>query len=50
LELVDIKDTVVYLTLRGACAHCAGAGQTLKNLIERTLKEQVDERIRVIQV
>ena len=50
LELVDIKDTMVYLELRGACVHCAGAGQTLKNLVERTLKEQVDERIRVIQV
>jgi len=50
LELIDIKDTVVYVELHGACASCAGAGQTLKHLIERTLKEQVDERIRVIQV
>jgi len=50
LELVDIKDTMVYVELRGVCAHCAGAGQTLENFIERTLKEQVDERIRVIQV
>ena len=50
LELIDIKDTMVYLELRGACAGCAGAGQTLKNLIERTMREQIDERIRVIQV
>ncbi|MDR0336949.1 MAG: iron-sulfur cluster assembly scaffold protein [Planctomycetaceae bacterium] len=50
LELVDIKDTTVYIELRGACAGCAGAGQTLKYLIERTLKEKIDERIRVIQV
>jgi len=50
LELIDIKDTTVYIELRGACAGCAGAGQTLKNLIERTLKEQIDEHIRVIQV
>ncbi len=50
LELVDIKDTTVYVELKGACAGCAGAGQTLKYLIERTLKEKVDERIRVIQV
>ena len=50
LELVDIKDTMVYVELHGACASCAGAGQTLKHLIERTLKEQIDERIRVIQV
>ncbi|MDR0871230.1 MAG: iron-sulfur cluster assembly scaffold protein [Planctomycetaceae bacterium] len=50
LQLVDIKDTTVYIELRGACAGCAGAGQTLKYLVERTLKERVDERIRVIQV
>jgi NifU-like protein len=50
LELIDIKDTAVYLELQGACAGCAGAGQTLKYLVERTLKEQIDERIHVIQV
>ena len=50
LELIDMKDMTVYLELRGACLGCAGAGQTLKNLIERTLKEQIDERISVIQV
>jgi NifU-like protein len=50
LELIDIKDTLVYVALRGTCVGCAGAGQTLKHLIERTLKEQIDERIRVIQV
>ncbi|GHT21990.1 nitrogen fixation protein NifU [Planctomycetales bacterium] len=50
LELIDIKDAFVYLELRGACAGCAGAGQTLKYLVEKTLKDQVDERIRVIQV
>jgi NifU-like protein len=50
LELIDIKDTAVYIELRGACAGCAGAGQTLKYLVERTLKDKVDERIRVIQV
>jgi NifU-like protein len=50
LELIDIKETTVYIELRGTCAGCAGASQTLKYLIERTLKEKIDERIRVIQV
>jgi NifU-like protein len=50
LELIDIKDTTVYIELHGTCAGCAGASQTLKYLIERTLKEQIDEHIRVIQV
>ncbi|MBN1851465.1 MAG: iron-sulfur cluster assembly scaffold protein [Pirellulales bacterium] len=50
LEIIDIKDTVVYCRFSGACANCAGANQTLKMFVERTLKEQVDERIRVISV
>ncbi len=49
-EIVDIKDTTVYLRLQGACAGCAGAATTLKLLVERTLKEKVDERLRVIAV
>ncbi|NIO02181.1 MAG: Fe-S cluster assembly protein NifU [Candidatus Latescibacteria bacterium] len=50
LEIVDIKGTLVYAHLKGACADCVAAGQTLKLLIEKTLKDVVDERIRVIQV
>ncbi len=50
VEIVDIKDTVIYCRFAGACAHCAGANQTLKMLIERGLKDLVDERIRVIAV
>ncbi|GHT45186.1 nitrogen fixation protein NifU [Planctomycetales bacterium] len=50
LELIDIKDTTVYVELHGSCANCAGASQTLKYLVEKTLKDQVDERIKVIQV
>lgn len=50
VEIVDIKDDLVYCRLAGACHGCAGAVQTLKMLVERTLKEMVDERIRVIEV
>ena len=50
VEIVDIKDTLVYCRLTGACQGCAGAGQTLRMLVEQTLKEMVDERIRVIGV
>jgi NifU-like protein len=48
--ILDIKGTLVYCRLQGACLGCIGASQTLKIMIERTLKEQVDERVRVIQV
>ncbi len=50
MEIIDIKDTLVYCRLHGACATCVGASKTLKMLVERTLKERVDERIRVISV
>lgn len=48
VEIVDVKDNVVYCHLAGACAGCAGASQTLKMMIERTLKENVDQRVRVV--
>ena len=50
IEIIDIKGTLVYTRLGGACQGCAGAGQTLQALVEKTLKDQVDERIRVIEV
>jgi len=50
LEIVDIKDTLVYCRLTGSCQSCSGASQTLRMLVERTLKEMVDERVRVIDV
>ena len=50
VETIDIKDSKVFCRLRGACAGCAGASRTLKLMVEQTLKEMVDERIRVIEV
>jgi NifU-like protein len=50
VEIVDIKDRLVYCRLAGACQGCSGASQTLRMLIEQTLKDMVDERIRVIGV
>jgi NifU-like protein len=50
LEIVDIKDRVVYVELKGACSDCIGSTNTIKLLVEQVLKDQIDERIRVIQV
>jgi NifU-like protein len=50
VEIVDIKDHLIYCRLAGACAGCPSANQTLKMMIEKTLKEMVDQRIRVIAV
>lgn len=48
VELVDIKDFLVYVRLDGACSGCPGAAVTLKKTVEQTLKDQVDNRIRII--
>ena len=50
IELVDIKGWKVYCQLKGMCAGCMGASRTLQLIVERTLKDQVDERIQVIPV
>ena len=50
IEIVDIKDQIVYCRLTGACATCAASGKTLKMLVETTLKERVSEKIKVISV
>lgn len=50
IEIVDIKGDLVFVNLSGACADCASATQTLKFLVENTLKTRVGETIRVVQV
>jgi NifU-like protein len=50
VEIVDIKDNLVYCRMTGACQGCASANQTLQMLVEQTLKDMVDERVRVICV
>lgn len=50
IEIIDIKGDVVLVSLTGACADCTAATQTLKFLVENTLKNQISEKIRVVQV
>jgi len=50
VEIMDIKDSLVYCRLAGACKGCPKASQTLKIMIEKNLKDMVDQRIRVIEV
>ncbi|NOZ24721.1 MAG: NifU family protein [Nitrospirae bacterium] len=43
IEIVEIKDTVVYVRLKGQCSSCMMAGLTMKNWVEKTLREEVPE-------
>jgi Fe-S cluster biogenesis protein NfuA len=50
VELVEVKGGVVKLRLKGSCAGCPVAQMTLKQGIERVLKEQIPEVKEVVAV
>jgi len=43
VQLVSVEDGVVKVRLQGACAGCPMSIMTLKNGIERILKQQIPE-------
>ena len=43
VELIDVSDGIVTVRLTGACGGCPMATMTLKNGVERTLKDQIPE-------
>jgi Fe-S cluster biogenesis protein NfuA len=47
VELVDIEDGVVKVRLQGACAGCPMSQMTLKNGIEKFLKQEIPEVVSV---
>ncbi len=50
VELVDVIDGVVKVKLKGACAGCPMSTMTIKNGIERYLKQQIPDVKSVEQV
>ncbi|MGD0886670.1 MAG: NifU family protein [Thermodesulfovibrionales bacterium] len=43
IELVDIKDNVVYVRLKGACSTCPMSSLTMKNWVESNIKKEIPE-------
>ncbi len=43
VELIDVVDGVVTVRLQGACAGCPMSQMTLRNGIERLLKQEIPE-------
>ncbi|MHC4459193.1 MAG: NifU family protein [Deltaproteobacteria bacterium] len=43
VEFVDVEDGVVKVRLQGACAGCPMSQMTVKNGIERLLKQEIPE-------
>ena len=50
IELVGTEENSVRVRLQGACSSCPGAQMTLKNGVERLLKEKIPELKEVIAV
>ncbi|NWF74992.1 MAG: NifU family protein [Nitrospirae bacterium] len=47
IELVEIKDKVVYVKLKGACGSCPMSTYTLKNWVEAYLRKEIPEIVSV---
>ncbi|HBB27898.1 MAG TPA: NifU family protein [Clostridiales bacterium] len=42
-ELVEIKDNIVYIKMLGACGGCPCSQETLENIIEAKIREEIPE-------
>ncbi len=43
IELVEIKESVVYVKLKGACGTCPMSTLTLRNWVEASIKREIPE-------
>ncbi|UCE80213.1 MAG: NifU family protein [Nitrospiraceae bacterium] len=48
IELIDLKDNIVYVKLTGACGTCPMSTLTMKNWVETTIKKEIPE-IKAVQ-
>jgi Fe-S cluster biogenesis protein NfuA len=50
IDFITVKNSKVYIQLKGACIGCASSGTTLKYGVERQLKIDIHPEIIVINV
>ena len=50
LDVVSIKEKTVHVKLKGACGCCPHATMTIKQGLERILREEIDPEITIEQV
>ena len=48
IQLIDVKDSVVYLQMGGGCQGCGMADVTLKAGVERMIREEIPEVAEVL--
>lgn len=50
IDIVDIKGTVVYVSMSGGCQGCASASMTLRHGLERLIFENIPEVTEIVDV
>lgn len=50
VHLVDLVNSVAYIRLSGGCQGCSSSNATLKNGIERLIREELPEITQVVDV
>jgi len=43
IDLVDVKENVVYVKLKGACGTCPMSTLTMKNWVEASIKREIPD-------
>ncbi len=43
IELVDVRDTIVYVKLKGSCGTCPMSALTMKSWVESSIKKEIPE-------
>lgn len=50
VEFINYNDGIVYVSLTGVCANCMHASDTITNMIESSLKFEIPEIKKVVNV
>ena len=50
IELVKYEDGIVYIKMNGHCAECEFADYTFKEVIEQSIKSEVEEVKEVVNI
>lgn len=50
LELIDLDNNIVFLKLLGHCSGCIGAASTMRDFVEKKLKEELSPKLMVREI
>ncbi len=50
IDFITVKNSMVYVQLKGACIGCASSGNTLKYGVERQLRMDIHPELSVVNV